>query len=122
MDEMQKAAEELTQKTNKPLDEKARTFIIDLMKGQRPPEFIVDKLVQNGYDYQQSYDYTHSLYSKVSDAVKEKDKKGATWNIVLGLIILIVGIAITASGSGVIAYGAILVGAVKLIKGIADAA
>jgi hypothetical protein len=105
---------------NKPLDDKARTFIIDLMKGQKTPEFIVDKLVENGYDYQQSYDYTHSLYSQVANATQEKEKKGAGMDIGIGLVILVVGIAITASGSGVIAYGAILVGAVKLIRGLAN--
>jgi hypothetical protein len=105
---------------NKPLDDKARTFIIDLMKGQKTPEFIVDKLVENGYDYQESYDYTHSLYSQVANATQEKEKSGAGMDIGLGLIILVVGIAITASSSGVIAYGAILVGAVKLIRGLAN--
>jgi hypothetical protein len=104
----------------KPLDDKARTFIIDLMKGQKTPEFIVSKLVDNGYDYQQAYDYTHSLYSKVSEAVQEKEKSGAGMDIGLGLVILVAGIAITASGAGVIAYGAILVGAVKLIRGLAN--
>lgn len=103
---------------NKPLDDKARTFIIDLMKGQKTPEFIVDKLVENGYDYQQSYDYTHNLYSQVATATQEKEKSGATGNIILGLVILVIGIGITASGAGVIAYGAIIVGAIRLITGL----
>jgi hypothetical protein len=105
---------------SKALDEKARTFIIDLMKAQKTPEFIVDKLVANGYDYQQSYDYTHSLYSRVAEAAQEKEKKSGGTDIVLGLIILVIGIAVTASGAGVIAYGAIIVGAIKLIRGISN--
>ena len=120
MDDMQRAAEELKYQKNKPLDEKARTFIIDMMKAQKTPEFIVDKLVENGYDYQESYNYTHSLYSQVTQRVDEDAKSGSTTDIVLGLIILVIGIAVTASGVGVIAYGAIIFGAIKLIRGLAN--
>jgi hypothetical protein len=118
MDDLQKAAEELTAK-NKKIDDKAKTFIVDLIKGQRSPEFIVEKLVANGYDYQQSYDATHELYDRVIITRDDIDKKGSTTDILIGLAILAVGITITASGN-VIAYGAIIVGAIKLIRGIAN--
>lgn len=91
------------------------------MKAQKTPEFIVDELIQNGYDYQSSYDATHALYDTVAVTKHDVDKKGGTTDIIIGLLILIVGIAITSSGQ-VIAYGAIIVGAIKLIRGIANSA
>ena len=116
MDEMQKAVQELTNK-NKAIDDKAQHFIVDLLKAQKSPEFIVDKLMANGYDYQSAYDATHALYDNVTVTRNDVDKKSGTTDIVIGLLILVVGIAITATGN-VIAYGAIIVGAIKLIKGI----
>ena len=117
MDDLEKAAQELTK--SKPIDDKAHNFIVDLMKAQKTPEFIVDKLVANGYDYQQSYDVTHALHNYAQASVQQEEKKSGGADIVIGLVILVIGIAITASGN-VIAYGAIIVGAIKLIRGISN--
>ena len=118
MDEMQKAIQELTAK-NKPIDDKAQNFIVDLLKAQKSPEFIVDKLMANGYDYQASYDAVHAIYDHAVVSTQENEKKSGGTDIAIGLVILVIGIAITASGN-VIAYGAIIVGAIKLIRGVSN--
>ena len=117
MDDLEKAALELTK--SKQIDEKAQIFIVDLLKAQKSPEFIVDKLMANGYDYQSSYDATHALYDRVTVTRDDVDKEGGGTEIIIGLLILGVGIAVTYTGYA-IAYGAIIYGAIRLIKGIAN--
>ncbi len=121
MDELQKAANEIAA-SPKIIDDRATNFIVQLMKEGREPEFIVEKLVANGYPYQESYDATHQFYGAVAQARQQKDKSNATTDIVLGLVILAVGIGITVASQHVIAYGAIIVGIIKLFRGIANSA
>jgi hypothetical protein len=51
-------------------------------------------------------------------AQEERSSGGNSFSVILGFIILGVGLAITLSGSGVIAYGAIIVGFAKIIGGL----
>jgi hypothetical protein len=53
-------------------------------------------------------------------AQEERSSGGNSFNVILGFIILGVGLAITLSGSGVIAYGAIIVGFAKIIGGLSN--
>ena len=119
-DSLQQAANEVANKT-KNIDDKAHQFIINLIKAEKKPAFIVEKLVENKYDYAQAYEATNSIYNKVVEVQTTHAKNNSGTDIAIGLVILIIGIIITAASSGsVIAYGAILVGIVKLIRGIAN--
>ncbi len=51
----------------------------------------------------------------------EQDRKSGTKDIIIGAVILVIGIVLTASDLGRIFYGAIMVGAFKIIFGIIDA-
>jgi hypothetical protein len=120
MDSLQQAANEVTNKS-KDIDDKAHQFIIDLIKAEKKPEIIVEKLVANGYDYTQSHEATYSFCNKVVELQSAHAKNNSGTDIAIGLVILIIGIVVTAASSGgVIAYGAILVGAIKLIRGISN--
>ncbi|SMC65590.1 hypothetical protein [Moheibacter sediminis] len=56
------------------------------------------------------------------DKAYEKERRGGTKDIVIGGIVLVVGTVITlatlSSGSGLITYGAILFGVVKIAQGL----
>jgi hypothetical protein len=120
-DSLQQAVNEITNKS-KSIDDKAHQFIVDLVKAQKKPELIVEKLVANGYDYTQSHEATYTFYNKVVELQSTYAKNNSGTDIAIGLVILIIGIVVTAASSGgVIAYGAIIVGAIKLIRGIANA-
>jgi len=106
----------------KPIDDKATAFIIELMKAGKSPSFIVEKLVANGYAYEGSYAAVNQIQEKVTGVHQQKERNNSGTDIVLGAIILIIGIVITVASTNVVAYGAIIVGAIKLIRGISNAA
>ncbi len=111
---------EATAVTGKQFDEATVKYIVSLFKDGKEPSFIVSNLVENGYDYDTSYAYVTMIHEKMAVAQVTHEKKNAPWNLIFGLIILTIGIAITASSAGVIAYGAIIVGAAKTLQGLAN--
>lgn len=112
--------ESTTAVPGKTFDEKTVKYIVSLFQEGRDSSFIVSNLVENGYDYDQSYNIVAAIHQKLVTAQTKREKKNGPLNLILGLVILIAGIAVTASGVGVIAYGAIIVGALKTIQGLAD--
>jgi len=105
----------------KPIDDKATAFIVGLIKEGKSTEFIVEKLVANGYGYEQSYEATNLIYGKAIQVHNQRSKSNSGTDIALGAIILTIGIVITvASQQQVIAYGAIIVGIIKLVRGNAN--
>jgi hypothetical protein len=73
-------------------------------------------LEQNGYDAQTA----KTRVDTYLDKAEQEDSSQRTTDILLGIVILGIGLFITFSGVGVIAYGAIIVGAVRLIKGLSQ--
>lgn len=120
MDELQRAAEDIAA-SPKTIDDNATKFIVQALKQGKQPELVVEKLVAAGYPYQASYDATHQFYSTVAAASLQKEKGNASTDILIGLVILVIGIGVTVASQHVIAYGAIGVGLIKLIRGISNA-
>jgi hypothetical protein len=54
------------------------------------------------------------------ESKNEEQSSQNSFNIVLGSLILGVGLVVTFSGSGVIAFGAIIVGAMRIIRGMSS--
>lgn len=106
----------------RPIDEKALQYIISLFKDGKDSSFIVSNMVDNGYGYDESYAVVRTIEQKIVTEQVRREKKNGPLTLILGLVILTAGIAITMSGSGVIAYGAIIVGALKTIQGLANLA
>jgi hypothetical protein len=79
-------------------------------------------LVLTVYETSLTGDMSHLLVkNKDSDAtyqVTAGNSGGNSFDIIIGILILGVGLVITCSGSGVIAYGAIIVGAARIIGGL----
>jgi hypothetical protein len=68
------------------------------------------------------------LVHQLIEGQRAENRSRATGDIVFGIILLVVGIAITAAtygsatrqgGTYIVAYGPIVVGAIKLIRGLA---
>jgi hypothetical protein len=76
---------------------------------------VTQMLVQNGYDEHLAKNKVDTHYN----AAEQEDSNQRVIDILLGLVILGIGLAVTFSGAGVIAYGAIIVGAIRIIKGLA---
>lgn len=106
----------------RPIDEKALQYIISLFKDGKDSAFIVSSMVDNGYGYDESHAVVRAIEEKIVTQQTRREKKNGPLTLILGLVILIAGIAITMSDAGVIAYGAIIVGAMKTIQGFASLA
>jgi hypothetical protein len=75
---------------------------------------MVQILVQKGYN-------RDVAEAKVREHLNSKNKEsssGNSSNVIIGILILGVGLLITFSGAGVIAYGAIIVGAMRIFSGL----
>lgn len=104
-----------------PIDEKAKEFTLNLLKQEKAPDFIVEKLVANGYNYDHAVNYVYPLVESLENAAAAQGKKNSTLDIVLGAVILFIGLFITFASKNVIAYGAIIYGAFRLFRGIINA-
>lgn len=103
----------------KPLDESAKNYIHQLLKDGKELPFIAETLEKNGYNKNQAAVYAATVKLAILEEQGRRTKKWAPVNLILGLVILGAGIAITFSEAGIIAYGAIIVGAAKTLQGIA---
>jgi hypothetical protein len=85
------------------------------------PKILYPGLIKNfGMEYQEAYDITQQNYPRDKQLKAERSSEGnPIGSIVLGAVILTIGLVVTfGSGSHVIAYGAIIVGAIRLITGL----
>jgi hypothetical protein len=104
----------------KTLDNAGKEFALYHLKKGKTIEDVTVLLTENGYAYQEAFTYVNQLVVTSNQEAATTDKKNATVNIILGILILVIGVTVTfASSGGVIAYGAILVGIVKFFKGLA---
>lgn len=74
----------------------------------------VQMMVQKGYDREEAELAVNERIQIENDEVDNNKAK----DFFIGLLIMTVGLLITFSGVGVIAYGAIIYGALRLIRGI----
>ncbi|MCX6318454.1 MAG: hypothetical protein NTW29_14275 [Bacteroidetes bacterium] len=95
-------------------------YIATLLRDGKDPSFVVANLVENGYPYDSTYALVTAVHQKMSNNQVVHEKKNASADLIFGLILLVAGIAITVSSAGVIWYGAILVGAIKIIRGLSN--
>lgn len=108
--------EEQYQINNIQLDRKQLTnFAADLLINQnRTAQFTKNELIKKGADNNEASQIVRSLVNQIDQAKKGQANKDIIW----GAIILTIGLVLTFSLEGAIFYGAILVGLVKLGKGI----
>lgn len=103
-------AEELLNQIEKKTKIKPKIYVAETR------EDFTQVLVQNGYDEQTAKNRVDTYLDKA----EQENNSQRTIDILLGILILCIGLFITFSGVGVIAYGAIIVGAVRLIKGLSQ--
>jgi hypothetical protein len=77
-------------------------------------EDMVQILVQKGY----KRDVAEAKVKEHLNRKNAENKGGNSSSIIIGILILGVGLLITFSGAGVIAYGAIIVGAMRIFSGL----
>jgi hypothetical protein len=106
----------------KNLDTAGKEFALYHLKKGKTIEDVTHLLTQNGYNYSEAFNYVSTLVITSNETAKATDKKNATVNILFGLLLLIIGLCITfTANSGIVAYGAIIVGITKTIRGISAA-
>lgn len=104
----------------KEFDEKTMKYIAALFAEGKDTGFIISNLVNNGYGYDKTQAVVYAIHDKLTETQETVNKKSAPLDLILGIAILVIGILVTTSGLGIIAYGAIIVGIVKIIRGISN--
>jgi hypothetical protein len=75
---------------------------------------LTQMLVQKGYD-------PKVADAQVREQLRQQNEQSSghnSFDVIIGVLILGVGLVVTFSGAGVIAYGAIIVGAARIIGGL----
>jgi hypothetical protein len=85
----------------------------------RNTEDLTQMLVQKGMD-RNTAEQTVSAHEQRQQETRNSNSGGNAFDIILGVVILGVGLVITMSSSGVIAYGAIIVGIMRIVKGLSS--
>jgi hypothetical protein len=120
--ETQKAASESD--TQQAVDGVYQFAAEQLVNQKKSPDEVIQALVAQGIDVQSAELVVSSLQTHIAEAKNEKANKdmlyGALWCI--GGIVVTVGTMSAASGGGtyVVAWGAILFGAIQFLQGMAN--
>jgi hypothetical protein len=80
-------------------------------------EDLTQMLIQKGYDPKVADAQVREQLRQQNEQ-NEQRSSGNSFDIIIGVLILGVGLVVTFSGAGVIAYGAIIVGAARIIGGL----
>jgi hypothetical protein len=92
-------------------------YIVSMLMHEKiPPEAAVDRLVEKGIDRNTAENLVDAVDAKVRKAKKDHAYK----NMAIGALWCIGGIVATASGIGLIFWGAILFGAIQFFQGVAS--
>jgi len=84
-------------------------------------EYTVDEAIQSFVKRGYSEDKATLIVAyatEVSKTVTKKKSGNGVANLVIGIVLLVAGIALSTAGIGYVFYGAIVVGAVKIVQGI----
>ncbi|UII33070.1 hypothetical protein LVD17_04415 [Fulvivirga ulvae] len=87
-----------------------------LVTEKRTPSEVTDILVGKGIPHDSATQIVNQLVNQVELAKKERAKK----DMLYGALWCVGGIAATASGIGLIFWGAILFGGIQFVKGLAN--
>ncbi len=97
-----------------------------LVKEKKRPNEVKGLLVEQGLDEQSAHNVVASLEGQIKEAKKERGKKdmlyGALWAIGGTVVTVATYSAAEGGGTYVVAYGAIILGAVQFIKGAVNSA
>lgn len=89
-----------------------------LMHEKLHTETAIDRLVNDGMNRETA----ETVVNMVDDKIRKVKREQATKNIIFGLLWCVGGIVATASGIGVIFWGAILFGGIQFIQGLVQLA
>ena len=84
-------------------------------------EYTVDETIQSFVKRGYSEDKATMIVAyatQVSKQVVKKKSGNGVANLVIGIVLLVAGIALSTAGIGYVFYGAIVVGALKIVQGI----
>lgn len=91
-------------------------YVISSLIAEQPKRLIIATLLEKGIDEEEA----KKLIADGEDKLMDAERAAANKDIIYGAIWLVVGIAITFSGVGVITYGAIIYGLFRLFKGLSN--
>lgn len=91
-------------------------FVLSSLLTEQPRRHIIAALIEKGIDEETA----NKLVDDGEDKLMSAERSAANKDIIYGAIWLVAGIAITFSGVGLITYGAIIYGLIRLFKGLSN--